>query len=367
MMYGGGYMTGSGMETTAMLFSGVNSIFNYGGFGGYYGYDNTGCGCDNSNNTKSMLGWMAGVIGASTLGMIFNKGIQTHQTNVATRNAKAASDMATLRNALKTLGLENVAIETLNVKALEDKVTVSAQEKDDFNAPVREAEANITKLDTKDVDLASVDNQMATIGEPEGYTGATTIEGYIAEWNAAKNDPANQKNVGIIEEKIAALKRLIPARDAWAEPNGSKFVALKNAEEAKETAKAKAEKDIQALETKRQEAYEIASPLLEKVKATVANQNEAAEDDADGCALSRMFGHHLIEKNGTLVEGAEKDDLTKTDLRQLLHQYRKHPELRETIKQHLIDNPDIYEELMKIAEKDGKDDILQKIVRGTAL
>ncbi len=365
MMYGGGYMTGSGMETTSMLFSGVNSIFNCGC--GYGGYGNYGYG-DSSYNQNTMLGWAAGIIGFNVAGMLVNKGIQNHRENVATRQAQTAADMTAFKNALKTLGLENVAIETLDDDALRAKVAVTDAERAKFQKPVKAADEKIQELNTKDADLAAVDAGLAQVGHPTGQSGATTIEGYIAEWEAAKTDETNYKGqAGVIQEKINKLNELKTLRDAWADPNGTKFKALEQAKQDKEAAVTKAKNDEEALVAKRQEAYDVAYPLLMKMKSVVSNQNDVEADEADGCWLSRWGGHNLM-KNGEFLDGEiDTNSLNETDLRQLLYNYRKGTlDKKNKITQYLKDNPEIAQQLLHIAPSDKKD-ILNKIIYGTAL
>lgn len=358
------------------MFTGIMGSCGFGGFGGYgmnnMSYMNSGfggCGMGNiwdcNNSEIAGYAWGNGVVqGLSVFGSAM---AQRREYNVAAKNNKAAKDNKAFNDALKVLGLDKTAVETLSKETIDAAVKINAGSELDkqLYKPVKDLETKKTTLQTEyDAAKDSIsESALTALKAPNGSVGDPAK--MIKQWENQKSTYTNAADKDKADDMIEQLQALKSTWDAWNDPDGTKFKELKKIDEDIKAAKEKYENDKKELEEgERTEAAKVANELLPLMKNKAYKQNKSDLDDADGCGLSRLFGKQHYTVGDTNTDGK----ITATDLRKLLHEYRKGDRTRQQeISTWLQNNPNIADAFREAAGDDrDKLSILNKVINGEA-
>lgn len=345
-----------------MFCTGMNNMsYMNSGFGG--------CGIGNiwDYSDTEIFGSICGSKTSQFFGILGSKAVQCQQNNVAAKAAQAAKDNKAFNDALKVLGITKDASAITADDYNETAITTIPQ------ATLKALEEPVNKIKTKittlEAEQKSAEDQIKQgLSHPDGDNSATTIAGCIAEWEAAKGTEAYKGKTGEIEEQIKALKKLLPLEEAW-DTDGKKTAELEKARnEELQAAKSKRDTEKEKIIEERRAAAEVVEELLPLMKNKAYKQNRSDLDDADGCGLSRLFGKQHYTVASSQRNAAEPDNITATDLRKLLHEYRKGDrEHQQEISTWLQNNPNIAYAFREAAGDDrDKLSILNKVIKGEA-
>lgn len=350
-----------------MFCTGMNNMsYMNSGFGG--------CGIGNiwDYSDTEIFGSICGSKTSQFFGILGSKAVQCQQNNVAAKAAQAAKDNKAFNDALKVLGITKDASAITDNDYNETAIKAIPQATlDALKEPVNKIETKINDLETEQ---HSANEQLKSLTDLKAPNGTCTDNPatMIEEWQTeidSYDAKTQQKEINDAKAKIRQLKELQKVWDAWNDPNGTKFKELKKLQNTdKPAAEAKVKEETGKIIEERRAAAEVVKELLPLMQNKAYKQNRSDLDDADGCGLSRLFGKKHYTVDPDTKNASEPDDITATDLRKLLHEYRKGDRNhQQKISTWLKNNPEIAK-AFKAAAGDDRDklSILNKVIKGEA-